>query len=352
AAVKKPVKRVAKKAAIKKVVRPGGTRSVPDVAAGIILTGAGSWQNLFHKTMPSGTELLGRLAYSFYRPPVRPIAGMPLVVMLHGCQQTAYDLALGSRMNKLADSKGFVVVYPQQVKRVHALRCWRWFQPDPAHGFGEADAIADLARTLAARYKLDGNRVYVAGMSAGAGMAGLVAVRHPDLVAAVAMHSGAVLGDARSPSEGLQTMRRGAAHDPISLIAPLIHRLEGGSGVPAIILHGQRDHLVAIRNADQLAQQFVYLNWPVAGNTVAEHTLPGSVPAPAPNVSVLAAGTEREYERRDYSIGRKPLVRLCLIKNVGHGWSGGDARLKFNAKAGPVACTLIWQFFNMHQKTK
>ena len=65
----------------------------------------------------------------------------------------------------------------------------------------------------------------------------------------------------------------------------------------------------------------------------------------APKVSVLAAGTSREYNRADFILGMKLLVRLCMIKRVGHAWSGADVRLKFNAKEGPGACTLIWQFF-------
>src|SRR5690606_35571025 len=129
------------------------------------------------------------------------------------------------------------------------LRCWRWFQPDSAHGFAEADAIADLARVLVSRYKLDRRRVYIAGMSAGAGMAGLVAVRHPDVFAAVAMHSGPVLGAAQSAGEGVQTMRGGASLDPANLVQPLVSRSGYFPGMPAIILHGQRDHVVTKRNA-------------------------------------------------------------------------------------------------------
>ncbi len=333
-----PVKRPAgKKAGKRTAARKAPARPVDEA----IPTGLGSWQNLIYKTAPTKTELLGRLAYFLYMPAPRPVAGMPLLVMLHGCQQSAYELALGSRMNRLADSKGFVVVYPQQSKRVQALRCWRWFQPDAAHGLAEADAIADLARAIVARYKLDAGRVYVAGMSAGAGMAGLAALRHPQLFAAVAMHSGAVLGEAHGQAAGMQAMRRGTPHDPASLLAPLLGRpVDGFPGMPAMILHGQRDHLVAPRNARQLAQQFVRLNWPPSGR--------GFEPVGRP--AVMAADTGREYQREDFLRGGKPVVRLCLVKDVGHAWSGGDAQFKFNAKEGPKASALIWQFFAMHHR--
>lgn len=364
AAVPKPRKQAARKKAVAskgigaKTVQgsPARTGSATP-ASSILSTGSGIWENFIHKTPPSQTELLGRLAYSLYRPNVRPIAGMPLVVMLHGCQQSAHEMALGSRMNRLADKKGFVVVYPQQAKRVQAWRCWRWFQPNAAHGFAEADAIAGLVRSVVARYKLDRSRVYVAGMSAGAGMAGLVALRHPTVFAALAMHSGAVLGDAHNPAAGLQTMRRGTLDDPASLLEPLLADIEHFPGMPAIILQGERDHVVAPQNANQLAQQFVYLNW-AATNNDAELSkkdlngkpLKGNRPGLSPKVSVLAAGTSREYNRADFLLEKKSQVRLCMIKRVGHAWSGGDARLKFNAKEGPKACMLIWQFFDMHQR--
>lgn len=337
----------------KKAPRPTAAAKPAEDAS---LAGQGSWQNLVHKTTPSKTELLGRLGYSLYKPPGGSVAGLPLVVMLHGCQQTAHELALGSGMNRQADNKGFVVIYPQQTRRVQALRCWRWFQPDGAHGFAEADAVAELASAVVTRLKLDSSRVYIAGMSAGAGMAGLVALRHPRLFAAVAMHSGAVLGEARNPTEGMRTMRRGAVHELSGLVKPLLQDdADSYPGMPALILHGERDHVVAQCNARQLAQQFVYVNWKLPFHGVlADGPAPGSrqppraIPEPSGKETMLASGTSRQYQRLDFLRNRRAIVRLCLIKSVGHAWSGGDARQKFNAREGPKATFLIWQFFDMH----
>ena len=47
---------------------------------------------------------------------------LPLVVYLHGCQQTAPDAALGTRWNQQAEADGFLVLYPQQSP---ARRCSR-----------------------------------------------------------------------------------------------------------------------------------------------------------------------------------------------------------------------------------
>ena len=327
-----PVAKKPRKLAQKKTAKRASARTQPSPAAATPRPpGKGVWQNFVHKIAPSRTELMGRLSYSLYRPKDRPVAGLPLVVMLHGCQQTAYEMACGTRMNQLADQKGFVVAYPQQAKRAQFMRCWRWFQPDAGHGLAEADVIADLTSAIVRKYRLDSSRTYVAGMSAGAGMAALTALRHPDVFAAAALHSGAVMGAAHSAASGLHVMRRGSTGAPAQLIKPLLKRAQAFPGLPVMILHGTRDRVVSVRNAVQLARQFSHLN-----------------SASRINGAVLGQDTHREYSRQDFLQEGRVAVRLCLLKEVGHAWSGGDGRFKFNSEKGPRASVLIWQFFAMH----
>lgn len=307
--------------------------------------GTGVWRRNTYKRDPSNTELLGELNFFTYIPVMRPVVGMPLVVMLHGCQQTALDFAQGAGMNQLADQKGFVVLYPQQAKRVNNHRCWRWFEPRDGYGLSEADDIAGLIRATVVRHKLDRRRVYIAGLSAGAGMAGLVAVRHPALIAALGMHSGPVLGDAQSGGAALLTMRRGTVKHPVELMAPL---LEGAAakfpGMPTIILQGQKDNVVSATNAQQLMQQFTYLN------DLPEGLSPESTKAGAKQTApaVLGKGTTRQYKRVDVVMGSKTMVRMCTIEKLDHAWSGGNAAIKFHSGTGPKASLLMWQFFNKH----
>lgn len=239
-------------------VAPGGgqaRRQCPRDGASPSL-GLGRWE-----ASRQFTDGLGRrLAFARYIPPGVPRQGMPLVVMLHGCRQTALSFAQGSRMNQWADAAGFMVLYPQQSMARQVQRCWRWFQPDALHGGGEADLIAALVRSEVGRHGLDPTRVYIAGLSAGAGMAALVALRHPQLVAALAMHSGPVTGDAHSAAAGLQTMRRGALKPLRPLLESVANPAALRLGMPAIILQGQLDPAVAPRNARQLFDQFRLLN--------------------------------------------------------------------------------------------
>ncbi|MNX39607.1 Esterase PHB depolymerase [compost metagenome] len=272
-----------------------------------------------------------RLAFARYTPAAPPATGMPVVVMLHGCRQTSVAFARGTRMNQWADAGGFMVLYPQQSMARQVQRCWRWFQPDAHHGGAEADLIAAMIQAEVARHGLDPERVYIAGLSAGAGMAALVALRHPGLIAALAMHSGPVVGDAHNAASGIGTMRRGSIKPLFPLLEsvadPAVLRL----GMPALILQGQLDPAVAPRNARQLFEQFRALNLP--------H------PEDVPVERVLGLGTEKAYRRVDMLRGRKTVVRLCEITRLEHAWSGGDPAVRYHARSGPDASALIWRFF-------
>ncbi|MFD4839278.1 alpha/beta hydrolase family esterase [Achromobacter sp. NPDC058515] len=272
-----------------------------------------------------------RLAFARYTPACAPRSAMPLVVMLHGCRQTSMAFARGSRMNQWADAGGFMVLYPQQSMARQVQRCWRWFQPDDAHGGAEADLIAALIRTEVARHGLDPERVYIAGLSAGAGMAALVALRHPALVAALAMHSGPVVGDARNAAGGIGTMRRGSVKPLLPLLEAVADPAVFQLGMPAMILQGQLDPAVAPRNARQLFEQFRALNLLRPEDTPVER--------------VLGLGTDKAYRRVDMLRGRKTVLRLCEITRVEHAWSGGDASVRYHARSGPDASALVWRFF-------
>ncbi|CAB3821984.1 PHB depolymerase family esterase [Achromobacter sp. SIMBA_011] len=319
-------KRARKRAA---PARPAAARPAAHSATGAAAPslGSGRWEASRQFTDAHGRSL----SFARYTPPAVPRQGMPLVVMLHGCRQTALAFARGSRMNQWADAGGFMVLYPQQSMTRQVQRCWRWFQPDAQHGGAEADLIAALIQAEVARHGLDPERVYIAGLSAGAGMAGLVALRHPALIAALAMHSGPVLGDAHSAAAGLNTMRRGSVKPLLPLLQGVADPAAFALGMPAMILQGQMDPAVAPRNARQLFEQFRALNGLAADEPPVER--------------VLGLGTEKAYRRVDLLRGRKIVLRLCEITRVEHGWSGGDASVRYHARSGPDASALIWRFF-------
>ena len=238
-------------------------------------------------------------------------------------------------MNVLADRFGFAVVYPEQSKHAHSHRCWHWYDSSDSAGGAEARAVVSLVDALVAQHGFDSERVYVAGISAGAGLTALLAVNYPAHFAAVALHSGPAFGEAHSGITAMDVMRRGARRGPAQLIdetADVAHY----PGMPAIIVHGDADHVVAPVNADQLAVQFLRLNRIVDEN------------------GARKSGEVREERKggvvmRDYVRGGRRVVRLCRVQGLAHAWSGGDDAVPFHSAKGPDASAMVWEFFR-HQR--
>jgi len=100
----------------------------------------------------------GNLTMQLYVPKDLP-AGAPLVVVLHGCTQTAADYAEGAGWVTLARRFGFALLCPEQTRTNNPNLCFNWFQPgDTARGAGEAASIAAMVEHALSRHGLDPSR--------------------------------------------------------------------------------------------------------------------------------------------------------------------------------------------------
>jgi poly(hydroxyalkanoate) depolymerase family esterase len=272
----------------------------------------------------------GALAYKLFVPAGREIAGLPLIVMLHGCTQSPDDFARGTRMNALAQEHGYVVAYPAQSNTQNANRCWNWFRAgDQQRGKGEPALLAGLTRRIVADHRLDGGRVYVAGLSAGGAMAAVLGGAYPDVFAAVGIHSGLPVGSAHDVPSAFAAMKRqavpGAARGPARVEA-----------VPAIVFHGDRDATVDPGNGAAVVEQF----------TAAAASSPD---APATLQSTVARGTAsggRSYTRTTFEDASGTIVvEQWLVHGGGHAWFGGDRGGSYTDPAGPDASVEMIRFF-------
>lgn len=295
----------------------------------------GTWQAHRLRLAALPGDLVPQLSYHLYIPSKRHRGPLPVVVLLHGCRQTPDAISAGTRMNVLAEQEGFIVAYPQQPLRRQVQRCWQWFDLSAAEGGREAQAVAALLDTLAARQDVREREIYLAGMSAGAAMAAVVALRYPGKAAAVAMHSGVVIGAANTPRAGLHAMRHGATAEPACLleaagVAP------GGPAMPALVIHGLADDAVHPVNGRLLARQFLAYNG-------LEDRL-AATPDPAPG--------EEPGRCREYRFGRwsRDLVALVEVEGLDHAWSGGDASYGFHSDIGPDASAMMWDFLRQHRR--
>ena len=199
---------------------------------------------------------------------------VPLLVLLHGCRQTPDDIAQATRIAALADDVGCLVLLPRQNPRANAWGCWNWFDRATAEGWGETAIVLAQVEVGAPQIPDRPKRVFVAGMSSGGGLATVLGIRQPELVAGVFVHSGIACGAASSPLAAL-ARPEGTAPTPTSrgshaqrAVAAKPETLP----VPLLVVQGGADDVVSPVNAAQLVRQFLALNGHPAADAGATST--------------------------------------------------------------------------------
>ena len=270
----------------------------------------------------------GARSYKLYVPSSYDEQPLPLIVMLHGCTQSASDFATGTRMNELAEERSFLVAYPEQPASANPRKCWNWFlRTQQTRDFGEPSIVAGITRQVMSTCAVDRERVYVAGLSAGAAAAAVLGTTYPDIYAAVGVHSGIAYGLAKDVDSAFAVMKRGpsAAKSP----AQPAH----GAPIPTIVFHGDRDRTVNKINGDRFAEA---LDLPQYTKRVDSGHVPGS----------------RAYTKTSYldENGREMLEQWD-IHDAGHAWSGGSPAGSYTDTAGPDASREMVRFFLSHRLT-
>jgi len=280
-----------------------------------------------------------------YTPPGLPAGtAVPLVVVLHGCRQSAQDAALTTGVNALADRIGFVVLYPEQSTQDNPRRCWNWFASrNQVRGSGEPAAIARMTEAVlswSGGATLDRNRVYVMGMSAGGAMAGILAATYPDVYASAGIHSATPYGAARNPVTGLLAMKNGGL-DP-ERQGRLAYAAMGQLArvVPVIVFQGEADRTVWAVNGEHVVRQWLATSRLAGGDgsgldfarpdTTHHDRVPGGL----------------SYSVRSWNdqAGR-PVAQYWSVSGLGHAWSGGGVGGSYTDPSGPNATEAMVSFF-------
>lgn len=266
----------------------------------------------------------GARRYKLYRPPgLQPGERVPMFVMLHGCQQDAERFAASTRMNKIAARERFVVLYPEQDHLANPQGCWNWYDTKSGRAYSEAALVMAVIEQACLKYPVDRQRVAVAGLSAGAGMAALLATRYPERFKAVVMHSGIPPGTANSALTALRAMQGRRATAPL----PTTPSTMTAGLPPLLVIHGTVDHIVDVRNGRAAAQ--------VWADTA------GARPAPERDVQ---RGKRYAMKVTDFKHKGSTVVTLAEIGRLGHAWSGGAAKQAFSDVKGPDASRMVWAY--------
>ncbi len=274
--------------------------------------------------------------YWLFVPPAPAIAHpMPLVLMLHGCHQSAEDFAAGTAMNAAAAQAGVLVLYPAQSPWANSQGCWNWFEPQhQRRGTGELALLVAMVDDVAAHQQLlDRRRIYVAGLSAGGAMAALLGSEYPDVFAAIGVHSGVQAKAVRNLHDALQVMDHGPQTDP-ALLTP-------GPHLPVIVFHGDLDDTVHARNGEYLV------------DAVLADAIRRGVPLQRRSCSGQSAAGQA-YTRTVYWEGHheqmpdRVLVEHWQLHAGGHAWAGGSAQGSYTDPNGVNASQEMLRFFLQH----
>jgi poly(hydroxyalkanoate) depolymerase family esterase len=268
----------------------------------------------------------------------RPPAQRALVVVLHGCAQSAADVERGFRFDAAAVRDGFSVLYPEQPATANPQRCWNWFRPaDTGRDRGEVAILAKMIDSVAGAHGVPRVRIAVVGMSAGAAMAAGVAIAHPELVGALALHSAVPAGVASDVTSAVQLMQRGVMD--ADALGEATHRSMGDRAhvIPTIAIHGRADALVSPANLTAVTRQWAVANARAAGL---------ASPAAAVEVSASMPGVDGRALHGTRIVGAdgRPSVESWLVDGLGHAWSGGAAEGSFTDPRGPDATGMITGF--------
>jgi poly(hydroxyalkanoate) depolymerase family esterase len=304
--------RVALDAAAKSAVKKTAPRRARHGAP----QGPGQW------TSGVAVSTAGTRPYKLYRPPrATGSSHRPLLVMLHGCDQSAHGFAQSTRMHLIAAREAFYVLWPEQQRTANPQGCWNWFETRSGRAFAEAASIIRAIDQVCAQHNIDATQVAVAGFSAGASMAALLAMRYPDRFAAVAMHSGVAPGAAHSSATALSAMQ--GRRESVPLV------LERGVAAlpPLLVIQGRADMIVRASNGAKSAQLW-------AAATGARQMDSRSVQRGRRYVATVT----------DFKLGSRVTTTLCDVVNLGHAWSGGVVGQPYCDAKGPDAARTIWSF--------
>lgn len=269
--------------------------------------------------------------YFVHLPPkYKRTENMPILFHLHGGGGTAKKtpkLTFGA-FNRLADREGFIVVYPQGVKK--QWNDGRKGDISVAHreNIDDVGFITQIVKVLNTNYKIDNDKIYTTGMSNGGFMSTRLLCERPDIFrggAVLTAQIGEEFVSKCNPEQGVAVLVMNGTDDKI---VPY----NGGEVKP---FKWSKPRGVVLSTDDYVAM------WQKRNDCkIKEETqlLP----------DLKDDGTTVEVTKYSDCKERGALV-LYTINGGGHTWPGGKQylgeRLIGKTSRDIVACNIIWDFF-------
>ena len=163
-------------------------------------------------------------------------SAVPLVVVAHGCTQSAALIAKETGWNKLADSLNFMVIYPEQ-KQINSLaKCFNFYIGyNSKKDKGEVASIKNMLDFTLKTHNIDSSKIFITGFSAGGAISNAMLNAYPTLFNAGALFS--------APSNLFKPNTKQSTDQP-----------------KVAIIQGSKDLIVPKGNANRIVQQWTKKN--------------------------------------------------------------------------------------------
>jgi feruloyl esterase len=227
-----------------------------------------------------------------------------MVVVLHGCAQSAEDIARLTDWNKLAIQHQFAVLYPQQKATNNIQKCFNWFvEEDIQKESGESLSIKAMIDQMVQDHGIDTSRIFVTGMSAGGAMTSVMMATYPHYFQAGAILSGVPYGGATNLTDAVSLMGGGVekSGEEWAQLVKDQNPSYAGAYPELMVFQGTDDPIVKAPNADKIIRQW--------------GTLHGLADTPSEQVPLdgLPAIQRSSWEKEDQEV----MVRFD-IEGLGH----------------------------------
>ena len=206
----------------------------------------------------------GNLKMFLHEPPnaLQNKVRVPLVVVLHGCTQNAKTIADESGWNKLADTYGFYVLYPQQKTINNVSGCFNWFQDkNILKDKGEVASIREMIEYACDSALIDTGRIFIYGVSAGAIMSVALLADYPSLFNMGAILAGGPFTPGVNVFNAVSAMEKPKDISSKELASYVISQNPDYKGKypRVLIMHGKNDEVVNEKNSYRLVKQWAPL---------------------------------------------------------------------------------------------
>jgi poly(hydroxyalkanoate) depolymerase family esterase len=237
--------------------------------------------------------------------PKNKLTNAPLVVVLHGCTQNVNDVLHDTEWDKLAEKYGFLLVLPETKTTNNTQNCFNWFDENhQQRNAGEPLSIMQMIDNMKQNFTIDPTKIFITGLSAGAGMTAIMLATYPDVFKSGAIIAG-IPYKATTTAFGASSAMMGTITKTPEQWGNLVRNAFSyvGSYPTLAIIHGIQDPIVNVKNASELIKQWTNIH---QTDQIPDNT---SYPFNANNDV-----TEYIYKNQQ----QQPVVVYYQINNLGH----------------------------------